>query len=240
MMSESIVPASLRQFDAETRREADTTTKSDELGQDEFLKLMLAQVKHQDPMEPMDNGEFISELAEFSTVTGIDEMNASLAALTEAYGSAQTLSSAQLVGREVLVETDRIELQDGESAGGRFELEHASGAVTAIISDAGGQQVRELPLGSLGPGRHDFDWNGHDNRGTPLPAGLYTVAIQAASGEEQIAIPMLGARRVDSVEFGAGGETRLQDTSGETFTLDAVRQIRQERNSANKTSGTDA
>lgn len=89
------IPDTLTSYTAQARQEE--TASDNDLGEDAFLTLMLAQLKHQDPMQPMENGEFLSQMAEFSTVSGIEEMNASLKELTTSYGTNRTLEAASLV-----------------------------------------------------------------------------------------------------------------------------------------------
>ncbi len=222
----------LDQYQFANRPKAETD-ENDELGQDEFLKLMIAQVKHQDPMKPMENGEFIAELAQFSTVSGIEQMQKALEDLAGAYGASQTLQASQLVGREVLVESDQATLAEGGSVEGRLDMEAASGNVTLSVLDATGQQVRSLALGELGAGRHDFQWDGFDNQGNAMPAGTYTLEIAASSGEQSVAVPAMLTREVDSVEFGAGGNVLLNTSDGESLGLADVKQIRQTASSQN-------
>lgn len=198
-----------------------------ELGQGDFLELMMQQLKHQDPMKPMDNGEFLGQMAQFSTVSGIEAMAESMDSLAQTYSVGQTLQSAQLVGQEVLIESPTISLTDDASAGGRFDLDASSSDVTLSISDANGTLVRQLPLGELKSGRHDFSWDGKDEDGNQMPAGSYTAGITALNGDTYDSATVLGARVVDSVEFGSDGETTLNTTLGDTLTLEDVRQIRQ-------------
>ena len=234
-------PAVLEQYQAGSKpgTEADTE-KNGELGQDEFLKLMIAQVKHQDPMKPMENGEFIAELAQFSTVSGIEQMQKSLEDLAGSYGASQTLQASQLVGREVLVEADSATLAENGSVEGRLELEAGSGSVTLSVLDPAGQLVRRQTLGELAAGRHDFAWDGLDDKGDPAPAGQYTLSIEATSGDETVAVPAMLARTIDSVEFGAGGNVLLNASDGESLELADVRQIRQSATSQNDQSGTES
>ena len=221
-------PASLSRYAlAEQTPEA----KSDELGQDEFLKLMLTQIKHQDPMKPMENGDFIGQMAQFSTVSGIGKMQESLDALSGAYGSSQTLQASELVGREIMIDGTTLVLDaaaDGGSAGasGRFALDAGAGAVTLDVTDPGGTLVRRVALGSHGAGNHDFHWDGLGDDGEPVPPGRYVASVTAVGpDEESVALPVTVARRVDSVEFAPGGEVRVNTVAGDTLTLADVRQI---------------
>ena len=219
----TVTPAALQQYQISERPEVESKS---ELGQDEFLKLMLTQLKHQDPMKPLENGEFIGQMAQFSTVSGIEQMQAALEDLSSAYGSSQTLQASQLVGQEVLIEGSTVNLQDEGDIGGRFELDAASGTVTMDVLDIAGGVVRHLDMGEHAAGRHDFVWDGLNDKGERMPAGTYTVSIAAASGDESIAASVMVSRLVESVEFGTGGTALLNTTAGESLALSDIRQIR--------------
>jgi len=220
------MPTGLAKYDLAAR---EPEARNDELGQDEFLTLLIAQIKHQDPMKPMENGAFIAEMAQFSTVSGIEEMNDSLQELSGAYGAGQTLQASSLIGREVLVDDATLVLGEGEAdgAGGRFELEASSGEVTLEILDPSGALVRRLPLGQHAAGTHDFRWDGLDDDGEPVPPGRYSASVTAANGGEEppTALTVMVARTVDSVEFAPGGRVQLNTDTGEAIELDEVRQI---------------
>ncbi len=197
-----------------------------ELGQEEFLELMTAQLKNQDPMEPMENGEFLGQMAQFSTVSGIEEMSKSLENLSATYATGQTLQSVQLVGQEVLIESNSMELSDTGATGGAFELEATSGSVIVNIADNGGTVVRQIKLGEHVAGRHAFSWDGMDDLGNRVPAGNYSAEVSAQQGDEFKAASMLSSRIIESVEFGAGGQATLNTGRGEILTLADIRQIR--------------
>lgn len=228
----TIDPAILDKYQLEQQS---TNNYTKELGQEEFLELMMAQLKHQDPMEPMDNGEFLGQMAQFSTVSGIEEMQNSMQQLTETYAAGQTLQSTQLVGQEVLVENSQLELNDSKSTQGSFELEVASGDVLLDIANSAGTIVRQIQLGDFPAGRHQFEWDGLDDNGDRLPAGNYSAQVTAQRGDEYVSATVLTTRVVDSVEFGNGAETILNTKQGDILTLADIRQIRQNPNVANST-----
>ncbi len=203
-----------------------TNTQAKELGQTDFMELMMAQLKNQDPMKPMDNGEFLGQMAQFSTVSGIEDMQVSMGALAETYASGQTLQSAQLVGQEVLVQNSTFELNEGEPVAGSFELEAASGDVKLDITDAAGNVVQQVNLGAFTSGRHVFNWDGLNSEGKALPPGKYSANVTFREGEGYEAATVLTSRVVDSVEFGAAGETTLNTQQGDSLTMADIRQIR--------------
>lgn len=198
-----------------------------DLGQDEFLEIMMAQLKHQDPMKPMENGEFLGQMAQFSTVSGIEEMQQSLDTMTSTFNSQQTLQSTQLVGHEVLVENNSMSLDTEGSTGGSFELDATSGNVKMDITDSSGKVVRQMSLGEFVSGRHDFSWDGLSDQGERMPPGNYNVSITASDGEAFTSATVLTPRVIDSVEFGSGSETTLNTRQGDVLSMADIRQIRQ-------------
>ncbi len=204
-----------------------------ELGQGEFLELMMAQLEHQDPMEPMDNGQFLGQMAQFSTVTGIEDMKTSLDNLGSTFSSGQTLQSTQLVGQEVLIANPAMALDEEGPSAGSFELDTASGDVLLDIADSSGNVVRQISLGEFPSGRHSFSWDGLNKDGNRAPPGSYTARISAQRGEEYVSATVLTTRVIDSVEFGNGEETRLNTKQGDALTIADIRQIRQNSNSTN-------
>jgi len=179
-------------------------------------------------MQPMENGEFLSQMAEFSTVTGIEEMNASLETLTTSIGTNRTLEAASLIGREVVVEDDQLSLGDGDTGvGGRFSLDGSSGDVSLDIYGPDGTLVRRQAMGQFEGGEHAFTWDGLNDKGEAAAAGDYTASISADNGiGERYAVPVLVMRTVDSVELGTSGSVILNTKAGDSIGLDEVRQIR--------------
>jgi flagellar basal-body rod modification protein FlgD len=202
-------------------------TGSNDLGQTEFLELMMAQLEFQDPMKPMDNGEFLGQMAQFSTVTGIEDMQKSLDQLSATYSAGQTLQSTQLVGQEVLIENNSLKLLKEGSASGSFELDVSSGDVQLSITNSAGNVVRELPMGQFPAGRHAFNWDGMNQSGKRAPEGDYTMNILAEQDDGFISATVLTSRVIDSVEFGNGTQTTLNTRQGDVLTLPDIRQIRQ-------------
>lgn len=229
----TVSAATLSEQYSNTTQTAPTYNK--ELGQDEFLELMTAQLRNQDPMEPMDNGEFLGQMAQFSTVSGIEAMQESMDNLSTTYATGQTLQSAQLVGQEVLIESNSLELADSGTTGGSFDLEATSGNVVVNIEDSNGNVVRQIRLGEYAAGRHDFSWDGMDKDGERVPAGTYTAEISAEQGEGFEAASVLTTRVIESVEFGAGGQATLNTRQGDVLSLADIRQIRSSSSAASDT-----
>lgn len=178
--------------------------KGNELGKNEFLQLLVAQLNNQDPLAPQENGEFIAQLAQFSTVEGIEKMNSSMEAMVNGFQSSQALQASSLVGRTVVVEMDKAMVDTQGGFTGQLALPNASGAVTVNIYDEAGSVVSTINLGSLDRGLHDFSWDGTDASGNTLPSGVYRFEAQASIGGKTQQLGTLLPANVDSVSLGVG------------------------------------
>ena len=163
------------------------------LGSQDFMKLMMAQLKNQDPFKPVEPTEFLGQLAQFSTVTGIQEMQNSVTTLSDSMRSSQVLGGSTLVGHDVLADASTISL--GETGAVRGSVDMPAGASNAmlVVTDASGQLVRRVPL-STDKGAQDFSWDGTTDRGTRAPAGSYSVqaVAQVGSAAEQVPTQLVG------------------------------------------------
>src|SRR5690606_10059971 len=148
----------------------------DQLGQDQFLQLMVAQLRHQDPTSPVDPADFLGQLAQFGTVTGIQGMQGSISALSEALRSSQVLNGTNLVGRDILVDADTAYLADSGSLYGTTEIPVGTRSASLVITDSAGQQVRKIAL-SPGEGEVVFEWDGTLENGERATPGEYTVHV---------------------------------------------------------------
>jgi len=179
--------------------------KQEELGQDEFLQLMLTQLKNQDPLKPMESGEFLGQLAQFGTVTGLGELQNSFADLSTSLVSDQALQAASLVGRSVLVQSDEAFLEAGQAVNGAVDLPISSTSVQVQITDSTGQLVRQINLGSNPEGAVRFLWGGETDAGFTAAPGRYSVSAQYFDGSEMQSAPTLVHAEVESVTVGTSG-----------------------------------
>ena len=194
---------------------ADAKTKNnDELGQTEFLELMTAQLTHQDPLKPMENGDFLGQMAQFGTVSGISELNTTFSNLSESFQSNQALQASTLVGRRVMVPSSNGYLASGESLQGSVELAQPASKVIITIENQAGQIVNRQELGVQQAGLIDFEWNGMDTSGNPLPTGEYRIASEVRRGNEVSAGQMYTVVDVESVTLGVGGQDLTLSVSG--------------------------
>lgn len=198
---------------------------AEELDSDDFLQLMIAQFQNQDPFEPMENGEFMGQLAQFTSAAGISGMQDSFEQFADRMGQDQALQAASLVGRHVMVESDTMPL--GENGlSGIAQLPRNSQNLNITISDGAGQTVREMSLGRQDAGDVPFHWDGVDDDGNELPAGTYAVSASIGSGDDAVAVNTLAAAPVTSVSLESDGRSPMLTLEGAgEHSLDAIRQI---------------
>lgn len=174
------------------------------LGQADFLRLMTEQLKHQDPLNPLDNTQFLGQLAQFSTVQGIGDMQAAMGSMASVMESDQALRAAALVGHDALVDAETVGLAKGAGMSGEI-LADASGPLTVEIVDSAGATVRRLELESDGADPVPFAWDGRADDGSVAPAGEYTIRATAGAGEDTRSLQARLAAKVESVSIEATG-----------------------------------
>ncbi|MGB5336322.1 MAG: flagellar hook assembly protein FlgD [Woeseiaceae bacterium] len=201
-------------------------TARDELGQEDFLTLMISQFQNQDPFEPMDNGEFLGQLAQFSTVNGIGSLNSSFSGLAASMQDNQALQAAGLVGRSVLAVTDIGSLSEGGSLQGAIELEASAGNVQIDITNRNGELVQRLELGQQPSGLVNFAWDGVDSTGRRAESGQYQVTARVIRGSEVESAPTVIQAEIKSVTLGQfGGGMTLNLAGGQQMPLGQIYQI---------------
>jgi flagellar basal-body rod modification protein FlgD len=191
--------------------------------EDRFLKLLVTQLKNQDPMNPMENAEMTMQLAQMSTVEGINNLNASMESLLSGYQSAQTLQATALIGRQVLTEGDVMSLADG-LAGGAVELASAADKVTVKVLDGAGRVIDTIDLGAQAAGELRFAWDGTDAAGNVMPNGSYRFAVSAEAGGSGVGTTQYALVAVNSVRL-LDGRVSLELSGIGERDLDQVRQI---------------
>lgn len=168
-----------------------------ELGQQDFLELMLAQVRNQDPLKPESNGDFLAQMAQFSMVDGIQQLNTGFGDLGDRLVGEQTLAAANLLGREVLIPANAR--TTGTGMGGLVELDQPAEEVKVDILNASGETVRSLTLdGSLG-GELPFVWDGRNAEGEILPPAEYRVSARAIDNGQSTQLSTLLSAPVTAV-----------------------------------------
>lgn len=171
-----------------------------QLGQEDFLKLLVAQMKNQDPSNPADNGEFLSQIAQFSMVSGIDELGTSFKGMSNNYYATQAMQAAELVGREVLTEMDTVLIEGEESkvSGVIYVPEYTDG-LNIQVRNIHGALVKTIDAGDYRDGDSNFTWDGTNEDGAPVTPGEYTITATALIKGQQYAVPVQTYNRVDSI-----------------------------------------
>ncbi|MEJ1353545.1 MAG: flagellar hook assembly protein FlgD [Candidatus Sedimenticola sp. (ex Thyasira tokunagai)] len=197
----------------------------EELGMDAFLELMVTQLNNQDPFEPMDNSQMLTQMSQFASVSGLDKLNESFADLSSSMTSDQALQAGSLIGREVLVPTDTGYLTSGGTVRGQVELAHSADVVVRI-SDATGQMVRELNIGDHEGGAVQFSWDGITDSGDYANPGYYSIQVEAGGSEGTEALQTQLFAPVESVTIGGTGQGLTLNLGGlGPVAFDQVRQI---------------
>ncbi|MFU0870081.1 flagellar hook assembly protein FlgD [Kluyvera sichuanensis] len=209
-----------------------TGTNSSSDLQSSFLTLLVAQLKNQDPTNPLQNNELTSQLAQISTLSGIEKLNTTLGSISGQIDSSQSLQASSLVGHGVMIPGSTI--LAGKSAGSEnesvdttpfgIELTQAADKVTATITDGNGKVIRTLNMGAQTAGVHTFTWDGKLDDGTAAPDGAYNISFAASQGTTQLVVQPLQFALVQGVTLGKDGNKLDLGTYG-TTTMDQVRQI---------------
>ena len=205
----------------------DSGKDPNQLGQEDFLELMVAQVRNQDPFSPMENGEFIAQLAQFSMSDGIEAMQKSLGEMTESMTSSQLLSASALVGRSVLAPANSAQLETGGTLDGAVLLDEPASSITVNVFDSVGALVARMDVPAERDGSSPFSWNGMDRTGTPAPAGEYSLVATAMVDGENVAVQTALKRDISSITLGASslGDVSLNLDNGEKVKLSSVSEV---------------
>jgi len=191
--------------------------------QNRFLSLLVAQMKNQDPLNPLDNAQVTSQMAQLSTVQGIENMNSNLQALAASLGANQMAQAANLIGRGVLVPGNTVSPAQLQDVMG-FELSRPADKVTVSINDAAGGLVRKLDLGPRDVGVNVLAWDGLTDSGAAAPAGNYSFRIDAVQGGQAVSSTALNLGLVNSVSQNTQG-VQLNLADNKSVGYAEIRQI---------------
>ncbi|OWK48063.1 Basal-body rod modification protein FlgD [Pseudomonas oleovorans subsp. oleovorans] len=178
------------------------TKQNKDLGKNEFLNLLVAQLNNQNPLEPQGNGEFIAQLAQFSSLEGIQQLNSSVSSMMSSFQSSQALQASSLVGRKVIVPSEKAVVDTSESFKASTILPVSSSNVYVNVYDSAGSVVTRINLGEQAAGNVSFIWDGKDSSGNLMPPGTYKFEAQATYGTETKGLYTLLPANVDSVTLG--------------------------------------
>ena len=193
--------------------------------QNRFMTMLVAQMKNQDPLNPLDNAQVTSQLAQLSTVTGIDKLNSTLTSMQGAYQTSQSLQAASMIGHNVLAPGSNMTLSNGKAVFG-VELTSPADDVKVAVLDASKKVVRTIDLGAKETSLSSLQWDGVTDDGNTAADGTYTFKVSAVQGGKDVSssVVALALGQVSSVMTGAGGVKLTVPSIGDVSLAD-VRQI---------------
>ncbi len=199
--------------------------RNDQLGREDFLRLLTTQMRYQDPTQPMNPDQMLTQLAQFSSVQGLEDLNRNFQSLAVSLVSSQALQATQLVGKQALVPAETLNFAE-EPVAGAVELPFDSSNVTIRIENEQGELVDTLQLDAQSAGLVHFQWDGLDENGDPYPPGKYRIRATAVGASGTQGLDSYALARIDSVDFGTIGQPMTVQLRGlGSFTFDQIRQI---------------
>ncbi len=182
-----------------------TSSKDSALGKDDFLNLLVAQLQNQDPLSPLDSTAFTSQLAEFSSLEQLSNVNENLEYLQMYQSSINNAQAVSFIGKNIDALGSSIQLESGENEDIHFELEQDSSSVVINIYDEAGSLVKYIENGPLGEGKQSVEWDGTDNSGNTLPEGIYKFEVMAVNANgDKVQTATYISDRVTGVTFENG------------------------------------
>lgn len=196
-----------------------TATSNAAEAESKFLTLLMAQMKNQDPLNPLDNAQVTSQLAQLNTVSGIEKLNSTVGQILSGYNDSQAMQAAGMIGKNVMVAGNALPLASGQAIGGAL-LDGSAEQVTLTIKDAAGRVVQTENLGAKPTGSFYFAWDGKDAAGNVQKDGNYTFAVDANSGSNKVPASAMQIGTVSAVvrskdgfllDLGALGDVAFKD-----------------------------
>ena len=195
------------------------------LGQADFLTLLITQLENQSPLTPQDNTAFVAQLAQFSTLQGIEDLNGNVASMSGNLKSSQAIQASALVGHTVLVDASSARLAAGGEIMGTITVDEPLDDTLVNIYNPAGVLVRQELLGAQQPGDITFGWDGRDASGASLPPGVYRIEALGLRDGETTGLRTAIAANVNSVTIGAGGDLTLNVDGIGPLGISAVKEI---------------
>lgn len=198
-----------------------------DLTSSDFLRLMTEQLKNQDPLKPLSNAEFVSQMAEMSTAQGVGDLETAMGAMAASINGDQALRGAALIGRNALIETDRLALgadADGALSASGVAAAPGAGLITVDITSANGALVRRLQVQAQGAGDVAFQWDGTNAQGQAVAPGTYLMRASFGSGRDAQAVGTGTMAPIESVTLDPQGMLLNLRGLG-TAPLSAIRRI---------------
>ena len=180
---------------------ATTPEESDALTQEDFFSLLTQQLSYQDPSNPADNDQMIAQMTNFTMAQGITDLNTNFESLASSMTSNSALQASTLVGKQALLESNTLELGESGEAKGSAVAEEAVDNLTIKVTDASGQLVRTIDMGSQAAGAVRFSWDGNNESGERLPEGEYTITAEGSTNGEFSSLPVATFKNIESVNI---------------------------------------
>lgn len=200
-----------------TQKKVTADESRSDMGQEDFLSLMTAQLMNQDPSAPMESGDFLGQMAQFGTVSGIQGLQDSFSGLADSLFSNQALQASSMVGRSALISSP-VGFMSGDSGlKGAVEVSQSVANLTVSIVDTAGQTIKKMDLGGQAAGDIDFHWDGTNQNGASMPEGEYRIVAEGMINGQPQAMSTLVEGHIESVSLSGGG-------AGITFNLTGMGQ----------------
>lgn len=170
-------------------------------GVEDFFSLLTQQLSYQDPSNPADNDQMIAQMTNFTMAQGITDLNTNFESLASSMTSNSALQASTLVGKQALLESNTLELGESGEAKGSAVAEEAVDNLTIKVTDASGQLVRTIDMGSQAAGAVRFSWDGNNESGERLPEGEYTITAEGSTNGEFSSLPVATFKNIESVNI---------------------------------------
>jgi flagellar basal-body rod modification protein FlgD len=193
-----------------------TTQASDSMGKDDFLTLLVAQLQAQDPLNPMDSTDFTAQLAQFSALEQLQNVNTNLGTLGTSQAIQTNAGAVDFIGKQITALGNEVDIDDGQSSAIQFNLSGNAATVFVHIYDENGNYVRELESGALSAGQQEISWDGYDYLDGQVPNGTYNYEVTALDGDGQ---------SVNVTTFVNGTVTGVNYKDGQAYLLTGNQQI---------------
>lgn len=203
-LNQSLLTGASQKVEAQNNASAKDASKRSELSQEAFLKLLITQLKSQDPMNPQDPGQFMTDMAQFGTLDGIGKLSKGVNDLATHFQSHRALQASSMVGRNVRVESQIAHLGNGEELTAMIDVPTKVEDLTVKIYNSLGKEVHSVPLNQKEKGMTEFTWDGKDSTGKLMPEGRYILEAKATIGGNSTNMTTYIDTNVDSVLMDKG------------------------------------
>jgi flagellar basal-body rod modification protein FlgD len=199
---------------------------SEDMGKQDFLTLFTAQLQNQNPLEPVKNEAFVAQLAQFSQLEALTNMQGSLDKFVTSMSGERMLGSASLIGKKVAVTDTPTQLTSGGTIDGSIDLPMGASGIQISVLDSQGRLVKELTAGPQLPGTTPISWNGKDAAENPVPSGLYRLSANAVVNGKNVPVPVSTLSTVRAITSSpTDGSVSVEVDSGKTMLLTDVKRV---------------